>query len=68
MTKRVHPIKRIAWKVLYRTDHSQPEIERVIARDVKPLLDELDDAHNGRHIDALFCPACKLLAAWRAKR
>jgi hypothetical protein len=74
MTKLVHPIRKMR-RDLERKHYlcriiwppSNQTIEKDIARHVKPLLDALEEAHNGHHIDALYCEPCRLLAAWRAK-
>jgi hypothetical protein len=68
VSKPVHPIRRLAWRTLYRSDHSQEGIERVIVRGVKPLLDALDElGHPSDCYPDEPCKFCRLLAAWRAK-
>jgi hypothetical protein len=83
MNKPVHPIRRMRRSILDRFDDSVRmflaedelvQLDRVIARHVRPLLDALEDDHGFAHgtcdssrWDPTGCPKCALLAAWRAK-
>ena len=75
--KRQHPIRK-TWKAMAKA-WTQPKQEAIIARHVKPLLDALEGkivhTYQGLCPEKGFpnnagdpeCPACRLLAEWRAK-